>query len=145
MSSISDLGFARGLSESRMVALASRAAALGVAALVVALVGLFEIETPGGGLSLPVVNAVMIAPTVQAPREARQALPRRAEIAVASASTTNDGEPEWPHLWTYDAQGRIVFRTNEQLARCSNARQRGREEADCPSSFERTPMVSRQG
>lgn len=141
MASIPYLSSASGLSENRKVALASRAAALALAAVVVALPGLFEIETPGGTLSAPIVNAVLMAPPTPVPPPVVR--PQRREVAAVAASAALDaGEEEWPSLWTYDARGRIVFRTNEQLTRCTNARRDGRSEADCPSSSERTPMVS---
>lgn len=134
-----------GLSESRKVALASRAAAVAIAAVVVALLGLFEIETPGGSLGAPVVNAILMAPPAPTPTPPVVRPHRREVEAVAVSVALGEGEAEWPHLWTYDARGRIVFRTDEQLVRCTNARRRGEEQADCPSSFVRTPMISREG
>lgn len=142
MASIPYLSGAGGLSEKRKVALASRAAAVAIAAGGVALLGLFEIETPGGSFGPPVVNAILMAPPTPPAPVVR---PHRREVAAVAASVAvGEGDTEWPHLWTYDARGRIVFRTDEQLTRCTSARQRGREEADCPSSFDRTPMISRE-
>lgn len=142
MASIPYLSSAGGLSESRKVALASRAAAVVVAAGAVALLGLFEIETPGGTLSAPIVDAVLLAPPTPVPPPVVVRPQRRELPAVAASAALDEGEDEWPSLWTYDARGRIVFRTNEQLRRCTNARRDGRSEADCPSSFDRTPMIS---
>lgn len=134
-----------GLSESRKVAIASRAAALALAAVAIALLGLFEIETPGGSLGAPIVNATIIAePAPTPPVIVERSRATVAEAPVA-ASTLNEGDFEWPHLWTYDAQGRIVFRTDEQLVRCTNARRDGEGQADCPSFFDRTPMISSEG
>jgi hypothetical protein len=141
MTSIPNFGGA--LSEERMVAIVSRSAAAALAAVVVALVGLFEIDAPGGALGAPVVNAVMLAPPTEAPPNVVR-LRRPAPEAVVVSFAADEGEAEWPHLWTYDARGRIVFRTDEQLVRCTNARQRGQEQSDCPDSNDRTPMVSRE-
>jgi hypothetical protein len=107
-------------------------------------VGLFEIEAPGGSLGAPVVNAVMLAPPTEAPPNVVRVHRPLAEAAVVSFAA-DEGDAEWPHLWTYDASGRIVFRTDEQLVRCSNARHRGQEQSDCPDSNDRTPMISREG
>jgi len=133
------------LSERGKVALASRAAALVIAAVEVALLGLFEIETPGGSLGAPVVNAILLAPPAPTPTPPVVRPHRREVEAVTASVALGEGEAEWPHLWTYDARGRIVFRTDEQLVRCTIARRNGREEADCPSSSDRTPMISREG
>ncbi len=132
------------LSERDKVVLASRAAALALAAVVVAMLGLFGIETPGGSLSAPVVNAVLVAPPAPTPTPPVVRSQRR-ETAVAMSAAAAEGDQEWPNLWTYDARGRIVFRTDEQLARCTSARRNGRSEADCPSSSDRTPTVSSEG
>lgn len=130
--------------ENRVVAVVSRASAVGVAAMLVALVGLFEIEAPSASLGAPVVNAIIVASPSQTPRTAvRQDPPAEAQAVAASAALA-DGDAEWPHLWTYDAMGRIVFRSDEQLARCLSARYRGQEQSDCPDSNDRTPMISSQ-
>lgn len=142
MASIPYLSGASGWSEGRKVTLASRAAALALAAAAIALLGLFEIETPGGTLSAPIVNAVLMAPPTPVPPPVVVRSHRREVATVAASAALAEGEDEWPSLWTYDARGRIVFRTNEQLARCMNARRDGRSEADCPSSSDRTPMIS---
>lgn len=144
MTSIGLPDYAPRLSENRVVTLASRAGAVALAAVVAALVSLVEIETPDDGLGAPVVNAFLSAPQPR-PQQPRVVRPRptvseRAEVVSAAIGDTDD----WPHLWTYDTQGRIVLRTDEQLARCLNARQQGREEADCPDSRDRTPMTSRE-
>lgn len=131
--------------ETRVVAIVSRSAALALAAIVLVIVGLFKVESHGGGLSAPIVNAFIAAPAPVAPVEVQRPHATVTEAVVASSATLDEGDFEWPHLWTYDAQGRIVFRTDEQLERCTNARNAAREEADCPSSFERTPMISREG
>ncbi|MEZ5957193.1 MAG: hypothetical protein R3C27_08300 [Hyphomonadaceae bacterium] len=131
------------LSERGKVALASRAAAVAIASLAVALLSLFEIKTPDSSLGAPVVNAILLAPPTPAPTPP-VVRPHRRETTVATSAAAAEGDEEWPHLWTYDARGRIVFRTDEQLARCTLARRNGREEADCPSSSDRTPMVSRE-
>lgn len=144
MTSIGLPDYAPPLSENRVVTLASRAGAIALAAVVAALVSMAEIETPDDGLGAPVVNAFLSAPQPR-PAQPRVVRPRptvseRVEVVSAPVGDTDD----WPHLWTYDAQGRIVLRTDEQLARCTIARQRGREESDCPDSNERTPMISRE-
>jgi hypothetical protein len=142
MASIPNLSGGGVFTESRVVAIASRSAALALAVIAVALLGLLRVESQGGGLSAPVVNAFIAAPTPQAPVEVRRPQAVASEAVAPASSTLDEGDFEWPHLWTYDAQGRIVFRTDEQLVRCTNARRAGREEADCPSSFERTAMIS---
>lgn len=135
--------FNGGLSEGRLVTLVSRAAALALAAAAVALVSLLKIETPDDGLGAPVVTAFLSAPQ-SPPQHPRVIRPQHHTAEETEAASAAIGEADdWPHLWTYDTQGRIVLRTNEQLARCTNARQQGREEADCPDSNERTPMISR--
>lgn len=131
-----------GLSESHKVALASRAAALALAAILVAALGASKIETRGSGLAAPVVNVFIAAPAPRAPVEVRR--PQVAAEAVVASAALSEGDFELPHLWTYDRQGRIVFRTDEQLMRCTRARRQGRAESDCPSSFEQTPMISRE-
>lgn len=142
MTSVPHLGGA--LSEARIVAIVSRAAAVTLAAIVVALVGLIRVETREEALGAPIVMAFIEAPRPETPPNVVRVQRPVAEAVVASFVAA-EGEAEWPHLWTYDALGRIVFRTDEQLVRCSNARRRGREESDCPDSSDRTPMISREG
>lgn len=143
MTLASTSGDTRALREARMVAIASRSAAVLLAALGVAVIGLFEIEAPAGPPGAPVVNAFIAAPLPQAQAEVVRPYAPVAEVVVSVAPA--EGDAEWPHLWTYDTFGRIVFRSDEQLARCLSARSRGREEADCPDSSDRTPMLSSEG
>lgn len=144
MAAVSLPSAAGGLSEARTVALISRAAALALAAVVVVLFSLIEIETPADGLGAPVVNVFLSAPPSRLPPP--HITRTRPPTAHSEAASAVAGEvDDWPHLWTYDAQGRIVLRTAEQLVRCTNARRQGREESDCPDSNERTPMISREG
>lgn len=144
MTSIGLPDYAPRLSENRVVTLVSRVGAIALAAVVVALISMVEIETPDDGLGAPVVNVFLSAPErrLQQPRVVppQPTVAENAEAVIASAGDTED----WPHLWTYDARGRIVLRTNEQLVRCTNARRQAREESDCPDSNERTPMISRE-
>lgn len=131
-------------SEARIVAMASRAAACVLAVVAVAVVGLVRVKTQEAALGAPVVTAFIEAPQPETPPNVVRVQRPVAEAVVASFAAA-EGEAEWPHLWTYDALGRIVFRTDEQLVRCSNARRRGYEESDCPDSSDRTPMISREG
>lgn len=131
-------------SEARAVRLIARALAVALAVVAIVLVSRFEIETVEDGLGAPVVNVFLSAPQTPPPRPhvIRSQRPET-ESDEAVLATTGEAD-DWPHLWTYDAQGRIVLRTDEQLVRCTSARRQGREEADCPDSTERTPMISRE-
>lgn len=131
------------LSETRVVAIVSRAAACALAAVVVVLVGLVRVGTREEPLGAPAVLAFIEAPRPETPPNVAR-LERPVGEAVAASFAAAEGDAEWPHLWTYDASGRIVFRTDEQLVRCANARRRGHEEADCPDSNDPTPMVARE-
>lgn len=145
MTAIYHLSGAQGLSESSVVTFVSRVAAITLAVAVVALFSLLKVEAPDDGLGAPVVTVFLSAPQSppQRPRIVRRLSEPAEAVEVASAAA---GEADdWPHLWTYDAQGRIVLRTDEQLMRCMSARQQGREESDCPDSSERTEMISRDG
>lgn len=144
MTSISKPSGERVFSEARMVAWASRTAAVALAAALVALLDLFEVEAPSGALGAPVVNAVITAPPAEAPPNTALVRPPAPEAMVSGSPVVAEGDAEWPHLWTYDALGRIVFRSDEQLARCLGARRRGQEQSDCPDSNDRTPMISRE-
>ncbi len=145
MTSISNASGAGVLSENRMVAIISWSAALVLAAVLIALVSAMQIEAPGESSGAPVVNAIISAPPAPAPRTlVREPPPVEAEAIVSSAALM-EGDAEWPHLWTYDVQGRVVFRTDEQLARCMRARRDQQEQSDCPDSRDRTPMISSEG
>lgn len=87
MVTIYPLSGVRGLTEDRIVMLASRAAAIALAAAVAVLLSLLGIETPDEGLGAPIVNVFLSAPLSRAP-EVRvvRPRPRAAEAEVASVA-----------------------------------------------------------
>ncbi|HVZ98704.1 MAG TPA: hypothetical protein VG841_00150 [Caulobacterales bacterium] len=72
------------------------------------------------------------------------AAPRKARspAAVLNATASKDhGEGLTLQLWRYTASGEILFETWDQHRRCTEARARRRDESDCPSFLDRTPIA----
>jgi len=127
-------------SEFAQVRLWSRlaAAALGAAALLAMLAFMPRVAIDGGdpGRVIEAVYASLESADAQRTAEARVS---DAGVASRRSSTRGDNGLD-VRLWRYGARGEIVFSSAEQFERCSEARRRARNLADCPSAAETAEM-----
>jgi len=116
-------------------------AGTGVVALALVLVALYRVDD-GEAESAP-VSAVPAF--LDAPQPTHVARRNADEIpGPPRAATAHGQEDDSLRLWRYGQHGEIIFSYAEQFDRCSEARRKHIDQADCPSSRETRLYVLEQ-
>ncbi|MBI3437650.1 MAG: hypothetical protein HY054_03175 [Proteobacteria bacterium] len=127
------------------IRLYSRLAALALAALVFAGVGLLRVRRVHEHFnSLTITSYIVSEPAPQyqtPPRKPPPIIVPNHAFATRLLGPRSSDTP--PRLWSYDALGQIVFDRAEQYRRCLNARAAHHNEADCPEPHDPHPLALR--
>jgi hypothetical protein len=136
------------LSETARVRAASWAASLALFALAL-LLAAQRFPNSFAAMGAADLAAIEVAIEARPPEQAKttpQRAPRRTAFAAPSrAAEQQSAAAVAVRLWSYDAQGRILFANADQYRRCLDARARGREEADCPSAADHAGLALEPG
>jgi len=126
------------------IRLYSRIAALAVAAIAVLAASALRVQrTPEHFGSLSITSYIVTAPEPHRETPPRKPPPTEPARAVAAAFIGPSSAPPPARLWSYSADGQIVFDHLEQYRRCVAARAARHNEADCPEPHDPHPLVLR--